>query len=230
MGVQSGRRNKEVQIMENPKKSNSCNKEITLYIIGVIELILSAFVTVTCVISTFDVVDIRGIIQSSTHDDSFNDSKIKTNDTWLIQLNFVNDWLKWIIVAIGLFSFFKLMANGLLMYGITQRISTFVKCWLIFGFVEMFLIFWACILEFFVFIYTSGIEKTSVNVAYPIMIVVISFIFMFAKYWLWHEISKLHKGLKEEQLEEKAWNRGFAYSLHQKEIQIEKANGKYMKI
>jgi len=42
-------------------------------------------------------------------------------------------------------------------------------------------------------------------------------------------VSKVHNEMKEEDSEEKSLKKQFAYSLHHDDIEIAKANGKYMK-
>ena len=43
-------------------------------------------------------------------------------------------------------------------------------------------------------------------------------------------VSRLYQIMIEECIEEKALNRYIAYNLHHDDIEIEKANGKYMRI
>ena len=53
---------------------------------------------------------------------------------------------------------------------------------------------------------------------------------LFFKVCLWRMVSKVHKDLKKEEKDKRAFNRlRFAHSLHQDDIEIAKAKGQYMK-
>merc|ERR1719219_564372 len=165
----------------------------------------------------------------------FNNSlkeKNKSDDFWCVQLDFVSNWLHWIILSLTLISISKLMANGALMFGIIERNPSPIKCWLIIEGFEIFLIFWAFCFEFFIFIYMSGMRNASITVLIRTKLSLMMasfFLFIIIKSCLWRLVSSVHGNLKKERKDGKAWNKYFAYALHHNHIQIEKANGEYMR-
>jgi len=164
---------------------------------------------------------------------------ITAYDVWSIQFNFVSNWLEWIIISLGLITICKFMANCALMYGIFNRKPSFVKCWLIVGFVEIFLIFLASLLELFLFIYTLTNDR--VDDGWPMrrmfggivlgLIMIGFFLFIFIKIGLWRLVYTVHEDLKKERKEKKAWDNYIddATTCNHDDTQIEKGNGKYMR-
>merc|ERR1712083_26180 len=189
-------------------------------IFGVIGLIWSGFTVTICAVATNFISDINAVIAEWKNDADYVLS---------LHLDFISQWLKWILGSLWIMSMLKFMSNLELMYGIIGRKPTFVKHWLLLGFVEIFLIFWAFLFEMYMFIYLSD-ENTSVS---GTALSWITFGFMpllFLKVCLWRMVFKVHKDLKKEEKDKRAFNRlRFANSLHQDDIEIAKAKGQYMK-
>merc|ERR1712066_416286 len=140
---------------------SSCNLELASFILGVIGLIWYAFVSVISVISIDYVPDIRDLIAKikQYYTEHLTEEKYESDDIWCIHLDYVSNWLQWIIVSLGSISIYKFMANGALMYGITGKEPSPIEWWLIIGCFEIFLIFWACIFELFIFISHCATSK-----------------------------------------------------------------------
>jgi len=140
--------------MAKYKKFSSCNLELASFIVGVIGLIWSASILVISVISIDYVPDIQDLIAKikQYYTEHLTQEKYESDDIWCIHLDYVSNWLQWIIVSLGSISICKFMANGALMYGITEKEPSPIKWWLIIGCFEIFLIIWACIFELFIFI------------------------------------------------------------------------------
>merc|ERR1712073_26602 len=121
--------------------------------------------SVISVISIDHVPDIQDLIAKikQYYIEHLTQEKYELDDIWCIQLDYVSNWLQWIIFLLCLISICKFMASGALMYGITEGKPSPIKCWLIIEFLEIFLIFWACIFEFFIFIYTSELKNASTS-------------------------------------------------------------------
>merc|ERR1712066_331849 len=135
--------------IEKSQKFNMCNLEIVSFILGVIGKIWSAFIAVTCAISIYYVSEIQRVIEYAKqyYMEHFAQGKSTSDDIWCIQLDFVSNWLEWIILSLSLISICKFMANGALMYGIKQRKPSFIKCWLIINLIESILMVSALIFE-----------------------------------------------------------------------------------
>ena len=104
-----------------------------------------------------------------------------------------------------------------------SRKPSFIKCWLIIGAIETLLLLLFCTFE----LVLLGVNNESIV---TLVSLIVSFLMMFfIKYYFWNMVSSLHEMLKKEGEDGKAWNRFIAYDLHQKEVQIEKADGKYMR-
>ena len=134
-------------------------------------------------------------------------------------MDFVINSLKWIILALSIILALKFIASCALLYGISHRKSSFIKCWLIIEAVEIFLL--VLFGSFQLFILGSANESIAIMSS-----VLSSFLLFFTiKFHFWILIYDV--GTEWE--EGKTSNRFIAYHLHHSDIQIEKAGGKYMR-
>ena len=136
-----------------------------------------------------------------------------------------------------------------LLYGLSKRKPDLVKFWLAIGAIEIFLFLLACSFELFVL----GSSNQSIT---TLALVVLSlWLFFFIKIFLWNVILRFYRSLlicsrtntnsqsfypkqqygvintsvTNEHIKEGTCSRIIAYNLHLDDIEIEKANGKYMR-
>merc|ERR1712117_339424 len=180
--------------------------EIASFIIGVIGLIWYTFVAVICLIV---------FIGRPTNE---------SDDEMIRQMVFFG---KWIFFSIGMIAIFQSMLHFGLLYGLKQRKAGFVKCWLIVKYVEIVLVVLTFLSHLILLIYQSNASWAIIKG--PLIYYTFIFLYNFVKSCSCYMVSKVHNEMKEEDSEEKSLNRQFAYSLHHDDIEIAKANGKYMK-
>merc|ERR1711973_631926 len=231
MGIQFRRISTTIRIM------GKCIK-IATYISGVIGIIWSAFIAAICV---------TGVIHHSEIQDYF--ARVKqacialhssTNSSddfgcslWDIQYI----WCLWLIFSTCLISMCKFIANFGLLYGVKERKPNFVKYWLIVKFVDIFLaiLSFVFVLIFIIheLIHGSNITKRQDNYALKeffdtvnLIIICLYLLYILMKIGVCFMVSKVHKDLKNEDNEEK---RQLGNSLHHDNVEIEKANGKYVR-
>ena len=138
-------------------------------------------------------------------------------------MDFVINSLKWIILALSIILALKFIGGCALLYGISHRKSSFIKCWLIIEAVEIFLLVLFDSFQLFI------LGSTNESIA-TMSLVLSSFLLFFTiKFYFWILIFDVKKYLDTEWEEEKTSNRFIAYDLHHSDIQIEKAKGKYMR-
>merc|ERR1711971_135009 len=221
----------ENKIMENSTKlqQNNHTKIEALgfflgasFIFGSISLILSALLLIICVLYVSYSVEYQNILEvmKNYYIDNFSQGKC---DIWCVRLDFVINSLQWIILGLSIISACKFIANNALLYGISHRKPSFIKCWLIIGAIEalLSLFFWTSELV------VLGHKNSSFA---TLSLAIVCFLMMFfIKYYFWNMVASLHEMLKKENEEGKAWNRFIAYDLHHDVIQIEKAEGRYMR-
>merc|ERR1712156_1322119 len=184
--------------------------EIASFLLAVIGLIWYTFVAVVCLIA---------FIGSPT-----NESDDESDDAIIRQMVFIG---KWIFFSIGLIAMCQSMLYLGLLYGLKERKAGFVKCWLIVKYVEIVLVVLTFLSHLILLIYQSNASWTTIKG--PLIFDTIIFLYNFIKTCACYIVSKVHKEMKKEDNEEKSLNRQFAYSLHHDDIEIAKANGKYMK-
>ena len=139
-------------------------------------------------------------------------------------MDFVINSLKWIILALSIILALKFIASCALLYGISHRKSSLIKCWLIIEAVEIFLlVLFGC---FQLFVLGSANE----SIAIMSLLLLTFLLFHTAKCYFWILIFDVNKYLDTEWEEEKTSNRFITYDLHHSDIQIEKAKGKYMRL
>ena len=114
-----------------------------------------------------------------------------------------------------------------LLYGLKERKAGFVKCWLIVKYVEIVLVVLTFLSHLILLIYQSNASWTTIKG--PLIFDTIIFLYNFMKTCACYMVSKVYKEMKKEDNEEKSLNWQFAYSLHHDDIEVAKANGKYMK-
>jgi len=134
---------------------------------------------------------------------------------------------KWMYFSIGMIAICQSMLHFGLLYGLKERKAGFVKCWLIVKYVEIVLVVLTFLSHLILLIYQSNASWTTIKG--PLIFDTIIFLYNFMKTCACYMVSKVHKEMKKEDNEEKSLNRQFAYSLHHDDIEIAKANGKYMK-
>merc|ERR1712117_235685 len=180
--------------------------EIASFMIGVIGLIWYSFVAVICMINFID----RPTNES--------------DDAIIREMVFFG---KWMYFSIGMIAIWQSMLHFGLLYGLKQRKAGFVKCWLIVKYVEIVLTVLTALSHLILLIYQSNASWKIIKG--PLIFYTIIFLYNFMKTCACYMVSKVHKEMKEENDEEKSLNRQFAYSLNHDDIEIAKANGKYMK-
>jgi len=174
--------------------------EIASFIIGVIGLIWYTFVAVICMINFID---------------------CPTNESGMFIFG------KWMFFSIGMIAICQSMLHFGLLYGLKQRKAGFVKCWLIVKYVEIVLVVLTFLSHLILLIYQSNASWTIIKG--PLIYYTFIFLYNFVKSCACYMVSKVHNEMKEEDSEEKSLKKQFAYSLHHDDIEIAKANGKYMK-
>merc|ERR1712117_77458 len=180
--------------------------EIASFIIGVIGLIWYSFVAVICMINFID----RPTNES--------------DDTIIRKMVFFG---KWMYFSIGMIAIWQSMLHFGLLYGLKQRKAGFVKCWLIVKYVEIVLVVLTFLSHLVLLIYQSNASWKIIKG--PLIFYAFTFLYNFVKSCACYMVSKVHSEIKEEDSEEKSLRKQFAYSLHHDDIEIAKANGKYMK-
>merc|ERR1711988_406253 len=184
--------------------------EIASFILAVIGLIWYTFVAVVCLIA---------FIGRPT-----NESDDKSDDEMIRQMVFFG---KWIFFSIGLFAICQSMLHFGLLYGLKQRKAGFVKCWLIVKYVEIVLAVLTSLSHLILLVYQSNASWTIIKG--QLIYYTLIFLCNFVKSCACYMVSKVHNEMKEEDSEEKSLRKQFAYSLHHDDIEVAKANGKYMK-
>merc|ERR1711988_122253 len=184
--------------------------EIASFILAVIGLIWYTFVAVVCLIA---------FIGRPT-----NESDDESDDAMIRQMVFIG---KWIFFSIGLFAICQAMLHFGLLYGLKQRKAGFVKCWLIVKYVEIVLAVLTSLSHLILLVYQTNASWTIIKG--QLIYYTLIFLYNFVKSCACYMVSKVHNEIKEEDDEEKSLKRQFAYSLHHGDIEIAKANGKYMK-
>merc|ERR1712117_401675 len=182
--------------------------EIASFILAVIGLIWYTFVAVVCLIAF-----IGAINDNEESDDVIDDVII-----------FIG---KWMVFSIGLIAMCQLMLYLGLLYGLRERKAGFLKFWLIVKYVEIVLVVLTSLSHLILLIYQSNASWKIIKG--PLIFYTIIFLYNFMKTCACYMVSKVHIEMKEENDEEKSLNRQFAYSLNHDDIEIAKANGKYMK-
>merc|ERR1711988_764030 len=177
--------------------------EIASFILAVIGLIWYTFVAVVCVFAFI----------GATNDDESGDGIL-----------FIG---KWVVFSIGLIAMCQLMLYLGLLYGLKERKAGFLKFWLIVKYVEIVLVVLTFLSHLIFVIYQSNASWTIIKG--PLIYYTFIFLYNFVKSCACYMVSKVHNEMKEEDDEEKSLKRQFAYSLHHDDIEIAKANGKYMK-
>merc|ERR1712117_161162 len=182
--------------------------EIASFILAVIGLIWYTFVAVVCLIAFI------GAINDNEESDDVIDDVI----------TFIG---KWMIFSIGLIAMCQLMLYLGLLYGLKERKAGFLKFWLIVKYVEIVLAVLTCLSHLILLIYQSNASWTIIKG--PLIYYTFIFLYNFLKSCACYIVSKVHHEMKEEDSEEKSLKKQFAYSLHYDDIEVAKANGKYMK-
>merc|ERR1712156_650496 len=180
--------------------------EIASFIIGVIGLIWYTFVAVICMINFID--------RPSNESD----------DAIIRKMVFFG---KWMYFSIGMIAICQSMLHFGLLYGLKERKAGFVKCWLIVKYVEIVLVVLTFLSHLILLIYQSNASWTTIKG--PLIFNTIIFLYNFMKTCACYMVSKVYKEMKKEDNEEKSLSMQFAYSLHHDNIEVAKANGKYMK-
>merc|ERR1712117_880135 len=182
--------------------------EIASFILAVIGLIWYTFVAVVCLIAF-----IGAINDNEESDDVIDDVII-----------FIG---KWMVFSIGLIAMCQLMLYLGLLYGLKERKAGFLKFWLIVKYVEIVLVVFTALSHLILLIYQCNASWKIIKG--PLIFYTLIFLYNFVKSCACYMVSKVHNEMKEEDSEEKSLKKQLAYSLHHDDIEIAKANGKYMK-
>merc|ERR1739844_14290 len=203
----------ENKIMENSTKlqQNNHTKIEALgfflgasFILGTISLALSALFLIICALYVSYASEYQNLLEvmKNYYIDNFSQGNC---DIWCVQLDFVINSLKWIIIGSSVIAACKFTANNALLYGISHRKLSFIKCWLIIGAIETLLLLLFCTFE----LVLLGVNNESIV---TLILVIVSFLLLFSiKFYFWDIVLSLHECLKKEGEDGKAWNRFIAY-------------------
>ena len=146
--------------------------------------------------------------------------------------------------------FVKFKSYIALLYGISKQKPDLVKFWLIFNAIEVLLLLLACSYEFFV-LCSSNQSITTLS-----LVMISLWLLFFIKIFLWNmflrcyrsllicsrsntdsqssypkqQYGVMNRGVTNEHMEEGTCNRIIAYNAHHDDVDIEKANGNYIRI
>merc|ERR1712126_157092 len=212
--------------------------KIASFISGIIGLIWSTFIIAVCAGAFNHWSDIQDFFakEKNVCDELSKNSKYWKN----CYQYFLGKWSVWLIFAICLVSICKFMASLALLYGIKERKASFVKCWLIVKIIDISLLFLAFLCVLGLIIYASNLKEVNdefkemiefsrkLNAICNGIILTLLLLCIFVKICVRYMVSKVHKDLKKGDKEEKSLNKQFAHILHHDDVEIEKANGKYI--
>merc|ERR1712112_128457 len=244
MGLQFLKVVQEGQIMEKSTKlqSNKCIK-IACLVFGTIGLIWSALLLIICAVSIrYPVYAPFLMVYYREH------CSQQKSDIRCVQLGFIMKSHHWLMVALIVILTVKFKSYIALLYGISKRKPDLIKFWLIIDAIEVFLLLLACSFELFV------LGSSNLSISTLSLVVISLWLFFFIKIFLWNMFLRFYRsllicsknntksqsfyprqqygvintGVANEQMEEGTYNRIIAHSLHHDDIEIEKANGKYM--